>query len=658
MKKILYAIFAVVLSATVASCWTAEFPTETTPRYEVLDLEVVAGDEEILISWSPKEGTSPVEYIVSYTLSGETQSVKTAETSYTLAGVINGQKYTIAVQAVYSNGEISNKVSKDATPKTTRFPVLVLNVESGNAYAVLTWEKPHETLLSYKLTYGIQGETPKTLTLDKDQTELRLENLENVKLYNFSLVGVYQRGESSAITAVAMPCEFAPYQTDSKLVVGRPATFKFNSTDYPDATDIVWSFAGEILEGAEVQYTFWSTSVPEVKLTVNLGGNTVTWPVIISEISEYLFVVEVGGVGTYAATPLISPDGTTVYINTRKPLELQARDINTGELKWKFETGITVNMDYTTSVNPVTGDIHLGGTEGNFWCVKADGTEKWKYAGAASLGDGMTAVNAAGTVVYILDSKGSVIALNTADGSEIWANHTDSGIAGGLLVNGSELVVGTQAKIYFLNIADGSIIKEIDQQVWRMSGFAAAPDKKTVYFPYPKGMGVLDLEKKEITKTFEVGTDNNWGIAVSPDGSVFVGNKDGNAYCLEPGLTAIRWSHAHLNTSGDVVGSAFNFSHPVADNDNNFYITSTSNGKKNLGRTYKFNSVKGMVEEYYFAQDPAATQQGGNQLFNGCLFASYNGAPGYFTCRYVGGERAQSGWASVGGDVYGSNCLK
>ena len=521
MKTISKAAIACIIIFSAVSCWKETYPTTASSRPEVKEFTVTAGDEEISLKWSPYEDTYPEHYIITYTENQIDHTIKTVETSYVLSGLINDLEYLIGIQTVYPGGLVSNMKNSKATPKTTRFPVKDLLVESGNAYIELAWKKPHETLLKYELKYWPDGEEPAILEIDKDAESYRIENLRNVTLYNLSLCGIYAKGASEAVTAIAMPCEFAPYTIDGdRIIAGKPVTFRFNSADYPDANEIIWHFGENELQGQEVSYTFFTTSAPEVKLSATISGNAVTWPVIIPEIDEYVFDFQDFSAsgnannGFYASTPVFSPDGKTVYQTTSENATLYALDIATGELRWSYST--SESCKFSSTVNPVTGDIYFAtNIAGGCYCISPDGQLKWKFSSDAGFTEcGPGAVKKDGSTFYIGDVDGTIYAIDAESGELKWKNKTGGGITGGVLACGDEILFGTDKKVIFLKDSDGSIIEEIGQQMWKTTGFAVSPDRNYAYLSCKnnektaKSIARINLRERKQDKVLEIGGDN------------------------------------------------------------------------------------------------------------------------------------------------------
>ena len=277
MKKIINLLLALVLTANLAACWTEDIPEAGAARHQVTGLTATPGDEEVLLSWSMPEGWNPTDFIVYYTnTDSKTVTRRTGGLmNCTVTGLTNGTQYTFYVQAVYGEN-ISNYVGITGKPSTSRFPVTDLAAEAGDAYVTLTWSKPSTTVLSYTLSYYNEDATGDVteLPLDKDATAITLDNLVNDKNYYFSLVANYAKGTSEAATVKAMPTQAIPYSLDrDKAAKNQPITFTFNTADYPTATDVKWTFPGDVVkQGTVVKYGLGSVGTQTVKLSATING--------------------------------------------------------------------------------------------------------------------------------------------------------------------------------------------------------------------------------------------------------------------------------------------------------------------------------------------------------------------------------------------------
>ena len=675
MKKIINLLLALVLTANLAACWTEDIPEAGAARHQVTGLTATPGDEEVLLSWSMPEGWNPTDFIVYYTNTDSKTVIRRTGglMNCTVTGLANGTQYTFYVQAVYGEN-ISNYVGITGKPSTSRFPVTDLAIEAGDAYVTLTWSKPSTTVLSYTLSYyneDVTGDVTE-LPLDKDTTAITLDNLVNDKNYYFSLVANYAKGTSEAATVKAMPTQAIPYSLDrDKAAKNQPITFTFNTADYPTATDVKWTFPGDVVkQGTVVKYGLGSVGTQTVKLSATINGNVRTWNLEV-EIREYVVYstdwAQDGSNynGFKGSCPVFSPDGKTIYIITfNKVAGLYAFDLATGSEKWRYIPAAKSNSYNMLTVNPVTGDIYYGTTgAGQFYAVTAEGQLKWTFTEAGSMQSCSPAVNASGTVVYISDATGNTFGIDASSGSKIWSYAAgDKGC--GLLVLANELLVGTTSNAIFLNAETGAEIAKVALGCTMVNntGFAVSNDKTLAYFGAKSGyIGAVNLTSRTIHGKLLVGGGNAtandiYEPVVAPNGSVFAGSKSGEVFNVKGDLSAKNWEYAHT-PSGAPLTNAFNFAHPCVDSENRFYITAGQ--ASNV--SYIFDANGSILDSWsYEDSDTNQKQMGGNNYLGGVLSSAFVGSSsknGIFVGKCVGGERASS-WSPHGGDICGSCCVK
>lgn len=665
MKKLLFIILtAAGLSLSVTSCWKENLPEAGAARHQVTDLKAVPGDEEAQLSWSMPEGWNPTEYLITYT-DGDKISLRTSEKSYSITGLTNGETYTFEVQAVYGD-LISGAVSAAAKPTTSRFTVSDLVAEGSANMVILTWTKPSTNVTSYTLTYSSDNTAAQEISIEADKESYTVDELENDVIYTFSLVANYAKGPSEPAVAKAMPALAVPYFLDrTTAAMNQPVKFTFNTEGYPSATNIRWTFPdGKILTGTEVSYGIPSSGTQHVTLTVHLGDKDKSWNIEL-QIRDYVVnyidweCVGANYNGFKGSCPVFSPDGKTVYnITFNKTTCLYAFNVETGEKIWVYEPSAASGSYNPLTVNPVTGDIYFGTTTaGQFYCVNASGSLKWKFDGAGSMKSAAPAVNKDGSVVYIGDNTGNIFALDAASGAKKWSAALGSATAG-LLVNGNELVAGaTNGTVTFYNTADGTVITSLKFPCMTdITGFAVGNDKRTVYLPAKSAMCSFDLETRAIlVESLSVADNNLYEPVVAPNGNVYVAGKDNCVYCLDKDLTRVVWKYQHTDAAGKVV-NAFNYSHPCVDTENHLYITSGQAGNV----SYIFNADGTIKESWTYGSSNQQKQMGGNNYLNGVFYSAFvgnTGDNGAFYGKYVGGERANT-WSTHGGDICGSCCLK
>lgn len=665
MKKLLFSILAVAgISLSATSCWDENIPEAGAARHQVTDLKAVPGDEEAQLSWSMPEGWNPTEYLITYT-DGDKISLRTSEKSYSITGLTNGETYTFEVQAVYGD-LISGAVSAAAKPATSRFAVSDLAAEGSANMVILTWTKPSTNVTSYTLTYSSDNTAAQEISIEADKESYTIDELENDVIYTFSLVANYAKGPSEPAVVKAMPALATPYFLDrTTAAVNQPIKFTFNTEGYPSATNIRWTFPdGKTLTGTEVSYGIPSSGTQQVILTIRLGDKDKSWTIEL-QIRDYAVnfnewvCVGANYNGFKGTCPVFSPDGKTVYIITfYKTTCLYAFNVETGEKTWVYEPSAVSGSYNPLTVNPVTGDIYFGTTTaGQFYCVNASGSLKWKFDGAGSMKSAAPAVNKDGSVVYVGDAAGNIFALDAASGAKKWQAALGSATAG-LLVNGNELVAGaTNGTVTFYNTADGTAISSLKFACMTdITGFAVGNDKRTVYLPAKSAMCSFDLETKTIlVESLPVAGNNLYEPVVAPNGNVYVAGKDNCVYCLDKDLTKVIWQYKHTDSAGGATNT-FNYSHPCVDTENHLYITSGQAGNV----SYIFNADGTIKESWTYGSSKNQKQMGGNNYLNGILYSAFVGASGEngaFYGKYVGGERANT-WSTHGGDICGSCCLK
>lgn len=673
MKKPIHTLLIAGIATIFTACWTEDIPDAGAQRPQVEQLTATPGDEEVLLAWSIPEGWNPSDYMISYTdADQQTVTLRTNGTKeYTVCGLVNDNPYTFNVQAVYGKS-ISNAVAVKSRPATTRFPVESIDTDAGDGYVTLIWTRPSTTLLSYTLSYyneDAPDDSVETI-LDKEATTCTLEGLTNDKNYYFSLVVNYEKGASEATVVRAMPTLAVPYFLDrTSAAMNQPITFTFNTTDYPEAEDITWTFPdGTVLQGTTVSSGISSSGTKTVTLSARIDSRIKTWRIEV-EIREYVLYFNdwvLNGAnyeGFRYSCPVFAPDGQTLYALTNYSNQiLYAFDLRTGDLKWQYAPdGVASASNTVPTVNPVTGDIYYGtNASGLFYAVTAEGKLKWLFTEAGSMQSAPPAVNAAGTEVYICDNAGNTFAIDAASGSKKW--HYAAGAKGsGLLVNGGELVVGTTADIHFLSTTDGSLITRLTPSAGLLNytGFAVSNDRKTAFFSAGTGLSSVDLETRTMkVDRFEQDKGNFYEPVVAPNGTVFAGTKSGWVCNFNAELTAVNWDHRH-----GVTTNTYNFSRPCVDAQNRFYITTGGTGNTN----YIFNANGTVAEQWSYgapsgtsADNDKQTSMNGNNLLDGVFYTALQGSKnnnGILVGRYVGAERG-AGWSTHGGDICGSCCIK
>lgn len=672
MKKLIHICILSGLAALAASCWTEDIPEAGAARHQVEALTATPGDEEVTLAWEIPDGWNPTDYIVFYT-DEESQSVtlRTGGASrYVVDKLTNGISYNFNVQAVYGK-LISNAVTVAGRPSTSRLPVTDLTVtDTGDGYVALAWSAPSTLVEKYTLSYyneDMPGDI-RTQEIGKEETAYRCEGLTNDKTWFFLLAAEYAKGPAEADVVRAMPTKAIPYFISSETAaVDQPVTFEFNRTAYADASDVTWTFPdGAVLTGDKILSGFKTTGSQIVMLSAKIDESLREWKITV-EIRPYVVNFmdweQADGAKYESPTytcPVLSPDAGTVYVNTgNKVSNLYAFDVRTGKNKWTFKPTDNGDMQAESksmvAVNPVSGDIYYGTSAGGqFYAVKPDGTLHWKFSKCGSMNSAPPAVSADGTVVYIADAKGDLYALDAETGLERWSAPYAAGSCGyGLLVNGGEVVLGAKTAIHFVNAADGTKIEAVSVSIVNSIGFAVSPDRKKAYFAYATTLAAVDLDSHTLYARSAAGGDNYYQPIVAGDGTVFAGTKDGYVRFFSSDLQTM----IHEEQPSGVKKNTFNFTRPLVDANNRFYIMASGNSTED-SLVLEYDTSGNKISDWSYTQNNC---QNGCNLADGVLYTvnqgSGDGGNGLFIGKYIGAARGK-GWSSHGGDHCGSGCIQ
>ena len=672
MKKLIHICILSGLAALAASCWTEDIPEAGAARHQVEALTATPGDEEVTLAWEIPDGWNPTDYIVFYTdEESQTVTLRTGGANrYVVDKLTNGISYNFNVQAVYGK-LISNAVTVAGRPSTSRLPVTDLTVtDTGDGYVALAWSAPSTLVEKYTLSYYIEdmpGDI-RTQEIGKEQTAYRCEGLTNDKTWFFLLASEYAKGPSETDVVRAMPTKAIPYFISSETAaVDQPVTFEFNRTAYADASDVTWTFPdGTVLTGDKVLSGFKTTGNQTVMLSAKIDGSSREWKITV-EIRPYVVNFmdweQADGAKYESPTytcPVLSPDAGTVYVNTgNKVSNLYAFDVRTGKNKWTFRPTDNGDMQAESksmvAVNPVSGDIYYGTSAGGqFYAVKPDGTLHWKFSKCGSMNSAPPAVSADGTVVYIADAKGDLYALDAETGTERWSAPYAAGSCGyGLLVNGGEVVLGAKTAIHFVNAADGTKIEAVSVSIVNSIGFAVSPDRKKAYFAYATTLAAVDLDSHTLYARSAAGGDNYYQPIVAGDGTVFAGTKDGYVRFFSSDLQTM----IHEEQPSSVKKNTFNFTRPLVDANNRFYIMASGNSTED-SLVLEYDTSGNKISDWSYTQNNC---QNGCNLADGVLYTvnqgSGDGGNGLFIGKYIGAARGR-GWSSHGGDHCGSGCIQ
>lgn len=133
-----------------------------------------------------------------------------------------------------------------------------------------------------------------------------------------------------------------------------------------------------------------------------------------------------------ASTPAVDPDSRTLLVTTMEPGDFQVRDLVTGELEWRYATGLT-------EPSPIVRDgiAYFAATNGNVYAMDLARREpKWVFSGGSKI---TSSPALAGNRLYVGDYAGRVFCLDARTGAVRWTGSAGSRVYGTVAVAGGRV---------------------------------------------------------------------------------------------------------------------------------------------------------------------------------------------------------------------------
>ncbi len=350
-----------------------------------------------------------------------------------------------------------------------------------------------------------------------------------------------------------------------------------------DAGTVKWTFdTGSEIFGAPAigsDGTIYVTSNDHYLYAINSDG-TLKWkfdagygikasPVIGSDGTIYIATVGLGYLiavspdgtqkwisdradGWIEDTPALMGDGTLVFGTTNQNFYGYNPD---GTNKWT----ITLNWnEYSSPAVAADGTIYIGLNSNGLYARNPDGSAKWNFSAAGSV-QSSPAIGGDGTI-YVGSSSGNLYAINP-DGTEKWHFETGGTIYASPVIgeDGTVYVGSSDMKFYAIN-PDGT-------EKWHfttLGGFmhadiaAVGADGLIYVTGYDTTMGFA-----KYLYAFNSDGSLNWvytesdviqgGIAISDDGTLYVGSYGGTLHAIHStstGLANSPWPRFHHDNKG------------------------------------------------------------------------------------------------------------
>jgi hypothetical protein len=301
-------------------------PLDTTPPGEISDLDAVAGENEVSLSWNEPGDGDFAEVRISWTpTDGEAQpvTVSAGTPSYKVTGLLNATIYTFTVVTVDDAGNVSAGVEIDEQPdiiiEDTIPPGLVSNLSAdpGNGQMSLSWDDPDDAdLARIEVLWDPDGLTPQVVAVGTE--EYTATGLDNGTEYTFVVRSFDTSDNVSGVDILATPTP--PDTTPPAEVTG------LSASPGDGEVTLAWTEPGDG-DFAEVRIS-WTppdggtqpVAVPAGTTTNTIGGLTYEY--------DYTFtVVTVDAEGnpsageSVVASPLSTSDTVSIVISFDNPQE-------------------------------------------------------------------------------------------------------------------------------------------------------------------------------------------------------------------------------------------------------------------------------------------------------------------------------------------------
>ncbi len=153
-----------------------------------------------------------------------------------------------------------------------------------------------------------------------------------------------------------------------------------------------------------------------------------------------------------ASSPAVDPASRTLVVTTMEPGDLQVRDLRSGELVWRYATGLT-------EPSPVVRDgvAYFAATNGNVYALDLERREpRWIYPAGSKITSSPALV---GDRLYVGDYAGRVLCLDAQTGRLVWSGSAGSKVYGTVAVGGGRVFApAVGSGLAALSATDGSLL--------------------------------------------------------------------------------------------------------------------------------------------------------------------------------------------------------
>ncbi len=297
------------------------------------------------------------------------------------------------------------------------------------------------------------------------------------------------------------------------------------------------------------------------------------------ELGEVKWQFKIGGSSTQSSPAVVNG---LVYIGSFDK-HIYAIDAETGQEKWKFETGSPV----WSSPAVVEGVLYIGSNDHYLYALdRQTGQEKWKFETGAAV---RSSPAVADDVVYVGSFDKNVYALDAQTGQEQWRFETEASIYSSPTVAAGVLYIGSGcdradgcegSRPYYLYALDS----QTGQEKWRFEAGSTIESSPAVvaglvYFGSIDGyLYAVDSQTGQEKWKFKTidSVVSSPGVAA---GVVYIGENNGYLYALDSQTGQEKWQFKvkdSLYTSPVVVAGVVY----IGGADFNLYALDSQNGRE------------------------------------------------------------------------------
>jgi eukaryotic-like serine/threonine-protein kinase len=278
---------------------------------------------------------------------------------------------------------------------------------------------------------------------------------------------------------------------------------------------------------------------------------------------------------TIESSPAIA-DGV-VYVGSGDGV-LLALDFDTGELRWRYETG-----DLIGESSPAVGadTVYIGDLAGVLHAVnRRDGTRRWTFTTGSEIKSSPVVVD---DVVLVGSYDANLYAVDAATGAERWTLETDSQVhATPAVHDGLAFIAGCDNILRAVRVSDGREMYQIDTGAYIAASPVIHGDRAYVGTFNDEVLG-FDLARREQIWRYAP-PDRRFpfysSAALDPGtGRVIVGGRDRHVHALDAATGEAVWTfatRARVDSSPVVAGGRIY----IGSNDHRFYVLDVETGRK------------------------------------------------------------------------------